>query len=239
MRYSFILLLGVFLLACEENSLVFAETITESAPFSLTITASGATIEDHTATHRVGPQTDETYKYLHNGCSVSEGLGNTLIVGMADDGTLLIEESNLISEIIRLQFWSDQFPNRGYPNDTTVNSLFAEGTTYQFGRGQGFVNIGYMLPGRNIVDRLSMANHLNDPLGELVIVSLEPYQYASSFLADFSYTIRGYKVTCQFSGEIGVFDAEAFFADQADFLTYRATERAVIRGEFEFFIEVD
>lgn len=166
-------------------------------------------------------------------------MDNSLIVGMAYAGTLPFEEGNFSAEIIRLQFWSDQFPDRGYPNDTAINSLFAEGATYPFGRGRGFVNIGYMLPDRNIIDRLSMANHLNDPLGEVVIVSLEPYQYASSFPADSSNIIRGYKVTCQFSGEVGVFDAEAFFAVWADFLTYRATERAVIRGEFEFFIGVD
>lgn len=240
MRHLLFALLCCFGFSCEENEPIIINEYAEESPYQLSIVASGMTIEDQVATHQTGFQLDETYNYLHDGCSSGGDLGSTLIVGMAEAGTSGMDITSLNSELVRLQFWSADFSDQGHPSEASFNALFVTGNTFLFGRGPGFVNVGYLLEFDETSDRLSQSSFLYNPQGELTILSVEPHQYNADYLGFSTEMVSGYNVTCSFAGEIGVFDREAFrLIFGADILDFRTEEKAYISGEFSFFVELE
>lgn len=107
-----------------------------------------------------------------------------------------------------LQFFSDDLRLGNFTwSAADLEAFFPPGKTFGFGFGNNKVNVSLLLPhgGPTYDLRASRSTFLNEPEGELTIMSIEDFSYPLSSTDE----RHGKLIRCTFSGQIGRYDAAA------------------------------
>ena len=172
--------------------------------------------------------------YVFTGAkTLVDDLGSKLVIS----GT----QVNIIQELYRLQFWGNDLPVDRLLTVSEIEEFFVPGRSFAFGSGEDKVDLGILLPLRELYDnRLSRPVFLANPSGELSVESIEDYDYPI-----YNYTSQpnehsyGKLITCSFNGQIGRYDG---LADQADGdPSFYQTDEVVelIDGKVTFYLEYE
>ncbi|MCB0635616.1 MAG: hypothetical protein KDC54_03310 [Lewinella sp.] len=180
----------------------------------------------------LGRFNEEEGHVFWNGSFSAGALGTTLIMGAYGD-------QYWVRPLFGFQFWPVHIPDGREMTREEVEAFFAPGTTFAFGQGEGKVDFALRLPvGGPFPDiEASRASFLENPGGQLTIVSLEDYTYQELWPLG-KRTVSGKLIRCTLEGQIGRYDREAAEVDTIPwpgFLTDEVVE--IINGECVFFVK--
>jgi len=146
--------------------------------------------------------------------------------------------------IFGLQFWPQSLEGDRQPTHQELESLFEEGKTFPFGKGQGKVDIWLMLPlakPTTFPPVASRAYYLDEPTGDLTIEAIEDYQFESSDNS-VGRIVTGKLVRCTFEGEIGRYDRDQHIEqglEGGNTVPFNTEVSVPVRGEARFFVEYE
>lgn len=230
---SFLLLL---LTACEPEIAAPSE-VERSSPVTSLVTdiKYTDTVELRTISFETGERPiGEDRNHLFTGANYLIGeLGATLII--AGGQSLYYLKNQYV-----LQFWSDLLPGNQAWTAAELVDYFEPGKVFPFGEGVGKVDVGVHLPRRVPGDlKLSKASYLENPSGELIVETIEDYEYFLYGLYPSTLKSYGKLISCSFSGTVGRYDN---IADEADGNNdYFETDEVVelLNGKVTFYVEYE
>lgn len=229
-RFSFLAFVTSLFISCQSTEEVIPVITSEDSG----LYASGSFLEagqsEPTSFHidMSGDAGDFSQTFWHGNVTSSE-LGATYIL------SAFPSERVTFTPRFGLQFWSSNLPaDRAWTADE-LNDFFAPGTTFNFGRGIGKVEVSLLLPIGGPYDlRASRPSYLANPQGTLTVTAIEDYDYPTYRFGRHSY---GKLIRCTFSGELGRYDYEADVAD--GMIKFFQTDEVVeiLEGEVLFYVE--
>jgi len=145
--------------------------------------------------------------------------------------------------LFALQFWIEGLSSDRQPTESEVLSTFEPGTAFPFGKGAGQVDLWLLLPlsGTSSFPFVaSRAYYLENPEGELQIISLEDYRWEAE--NDNQGVRTGKLIRCTFEGEIGRYDHDRHISlglTDFDIVPFTTDIAIPVRGEARFFLEYE
>jgi hypothetical protein len=123
------------------------------------------------------------------------------------------------------------------PTAAMLEDYFYPGRSFAFGNQIDQVDVLIGLPeGNGQISLPSRATFLHEPIGNLIITSIEDFEHPYSVPSVY-YPKRGKRITCIFEGEIGRFNQEKIFGFPGLIHDFRTdVSIPLLRGEAAFFV---
>lgn len=143
--------------------------------------------------------------------------------------------------IFALQFWLEGLSSDRQPTETEVLDTFEPGAALPFGKGTGKVDVWLLMPlsgPPSFPLVASRAYYLENPQGELQILSVEDYPWEPG--NDNQSVRTGKLIHCTFEGEIGRYDHDKHLSlglTNFDIVPFTTDVAVPVRGEARFFME--
>ncbi|WP_282777004.1 hypothetical protein [Phaeodactylibacter xiamenensis] len=142
------------------------------------------------------PFIGDTYNYGWYDGPVTTAEGPAMQINIAHDTNWFV------TYLFGFRFWADSEEESLWTAGHLKN-MFEPGRVFLFGQGPGRVDLSFAHEGRiTHVDQRSRASYLEEPEGQLQIVSTEDYSY----LHPIEGHIEGLLVHCTFEGKLGLYD---------------------------------
>lgn len=139
---------------------------------------------------------DETPRYSWDTWDKVTSRGPAILVDIMQQGPWST------ATLFGMEFWAQPAVEKPW-TAAHLKNMFEPGRVFLFGKGAGRVDVSFAHEGRiTHVDQRSRASYLEEPEGQLQIVSTEDYSY----LHPIEGQVEGLLVHCSFEGKLGLYD---------------------------------